>query len=145
MKRTRFISGLLILFAGFLGADSARGQGRAARPAEDQLVSSVDSMISILPEMEVRHRNVVAAADSIGALFGALSERVTEVAHLTRNQEAGALARAIHTLQESNVSFNLQYLQLQQRMQNESRRFTLLSNIMKTKHDTAKNVVQNIR
>lgn len=145
MKRTRLIAGLLTLFAGFLGADSARGQDRAARPVEDQLESSVDSMISVLPEMEVRHRSIVAAADSIGALFIALSEGVEEVAHLTKNQEAGSLARAIHTLQESNVSFNLQYLQLQQKMQVESRRFTLLSNIMKTKHDTAKNVIQNIR
>ena len=48
-------------------------------------------------------------------------------------------------MQEMNMSFNMQYLGLQQKMQDESRRFTLLSNIMKTKHDTAKNSISNIR
>jgi hypothetical protein len=48
-------------------------------------------------------------------------------------------------LMEMNQSFNLQYLGLQQAMQDENRRFTLVSNIMKTKHDTAKNAINNIR
>ncbi len=48
-------------------------------------------------------------------------------------------------MQEMNQSFNLQYLQLQQKMQDENRQFTMLSNVMKTKHDTAKNSISNIR
>jgi hypothetical protein len=48
-------------------------------------------------------------------------------------------------IQEMNQSFNLQYLGLQQQMQDESRRFTLVSNIMKTKHDTARNSINNLR
>jgi hypothetical protein len=48
-------------------------------------------------------------------------------------------------MQEMNQSFNMQYLGLQQQMQDESRRFTLVSNIMKTKHDTAKNSISNLR
>jgi hypothetical protein len=48
-------------------------------------------------------------------------------------------------MQELNRSFNMQYLQLQETMQNENRKFTMLSNIMKTKHDTAKNSIGNIR
>ncbi len=47
--------------------------------------------------------------------------------------------------QELNQAFNLQYLQLQQDMQNESRKFSVISNIMKTKHDTAKNSISNLR
>jgi hypothetical protein len=46
---------------------------------------------------------------------------------------------------EMNQSFNLQYLELQQAMQDENRRFTMVSNIMKNKHDTAKNSINNIR
>ena len=42
-------------------------------------------------------------------------------------------------------SFNLQYLQLQQKMQGENRQFTLMSNIMKVKHDTAKSAINNVR
>ena len=42
-------------------------------------------------------------------------------------------------------SFNLQYLQLQQNMQQQNRQFTLMSNIMKVKHDTAKSAINNVR
>ncbi|UCF43965.1 MAG: RHS repeat protein [Planctomycetota bacterium] len=45
----------------------------------------------------------------------------------------------------SNMSYNLQYLQLQNKMQRDNRQFTLISNIMKMKHDTAKNLINNIR
>ena len=44
-----------------------------------------------------------------------------------------------------NGSYNLQYLQLQQKMQQDNRQFTTVSNIMKTKHDTAKATINNIR
>jgi hypothetical protein len=45
----------------------------------------------------------------------------------------------------ARMSFNLQYLTLQSSMQNDNRQFTMVSNIMKTKHDTAKNSIRNIR
>jgi hypothetical protein len=45
----------------------------------------------------------------------------------------------------SGISFNMQYLQLQNEMQQENRKFSVLSNIMKTKHDTAKNAINNVR
>src|SRR4051812_31482182 len=48
-------------------------------------------------------------------------------------------------MQEIQMSFNLQYLSLQSQMQNENRQFTAVSNIMKTKHDTVKNSIGNIR
>jgi len=47
--------------------------------------------------------------------------------------------------QEMQQSFNLQYLQLQQNMQQQNRQFTMVSNIMKSKHDTAQNSINNIR
>lgn len=66
----------------------------------------------------------------------------------TRCEKADAqcdfLAAAKET-QEMNQSFNLQYLQLQSGMQNENRQYSMVSNIMKTKHDTVKNSIGNIR
>ena len=38
-----------------------------------------------------------------------------------------------------------QYLKLQENLQNESRQFTCLSNLMKTKFNTMKGVLSNIR
>ena len=55
-----------------------------------------------------------------------------------------SLMQATQQMQETQMSFNLQYLQLQNSMQNENRQFTMVSNIMKTKHDTAKNTISNV-
>lgn len=55
------------------------------------------------------------------------------------------LANALPRMQETQMSFNLQYLQLQNQMQDENRMYTAVSNILKTKHDTVKNSIQNIR
>jgi len=51
---------------------------------------------------------------------------------------------AARTLQQEARTFNLQYLQLQEQMQRESREFTALSNVMKVKHDSAKAAIANI-
>ena len=48
-------------------------------------------------------------------------------------------------MEEAQMSFNLQYLRLQEKMQNENRNYTAVSNIMRTKHDTVKNSISNIR
>ena len=67
----------------------------------------------------------------------------SSLAELEKNQ--GPTSRQRQLMEEMNQSFNMQYLALQENMQNESRRFSLLSNIMKTKHDTAKNSISNLR
>jgi hypothetical protein len=51
----------------------------------------------------------------------------------------------MRSFQEMNMSFNMQYLALQEKMQADNRQFSTLSNIMKTKHDTAKNAINNVR
>jgi hypothetical protein len=55
------------------------------------------------------------------------------------------LLAATQQMQDMQMSFNLQYLQLQSQMQAENRAYTAVSNIMKTKHDTVKNSISNIR
>jgi hypothetical protein len=56
----------------------------------------------------------------------------------------GDLMDATRALQQQAQSFNLQFLQLQESMQRESREFTALSNVMKVRHETAKNAIGNI-
>jgi hypothetical protein len=55
------------------------------------------------------------------------------------------LLSATKQMQEIQMSFNPQYLQLQSQMRNENRSYTAVSNIMKTKHDTIKNSISNVR
>jgi hypothetical protein len=56
-----------------------------------------------------------------------------------------SLEASSNVIEGMNQSFNLQYLDLQQQMQDENRRFSLVSNIMKNKHDTSKNSISNLR
>ena len=48
-------------------------------------------------------------------------------------------------LQQQSQDFNLQFLQLQEGLSQENRRFTTVSNVLKARHETVKNVIQNIR
>ncbi|MFC1610680.1 hypothetical protein ACFL6C_06970 [Myxococcota bacterium] len=59
--------------------------------------------------------------------------------------QTGDMMTQMKQFQEMNMSFNMQYLGLQQKMQSDNRQFTALSNIMKTKHDAAKNAINNVR
>ena len=52
---------------------------------------------------------------------------------------------SMRQLQEESKEMNMFFLQLQQKMQQENRRFSTLSNIMKSKHDTARSAINNIR
>jgi hypothetical protein len=56
----------------------------------------------------------------------------------------GDLLEATRTMQQEAQAMNLQYLQLQERMQQENREFTTLSNVMRVKHDTARAAIANI-
>jgi hypothetical protein len=48
-------------------------------------------------------------------------------------------------LAEMEMSFNLQYLMLQNKISHENRQFSMISNTMQNKHDTARNSINNVR
>ena len=76
----------------------------------------------------------------------AANQGADEVARLVQSRaKPEQILAATKQLRETQMSFNLQYLQLQSQMQNENRSYTAISNIMKTKHDTAKNAIGNVR
>jgi hypothetical protein len=56
----------------------------------------------------------------------------------------GDIVAATRALQREAQAWNLQYLQLQERLQRESREFTAISNVMKVKHDSARAAITNI-
>jgi hypothetical protein len=51
----------------------------------------------------------------------------------------------MRAMQQESQAFNLQYLALQEEVQQENRRFTTISNVLKAKHETAKSAIGNIR
>ena len=48
-------------------------------------------------------------------------------------------------LQTQSQTFNMQYMALQEEVQQENRRFSTVSNVLKAKHETAKSAIGNIR
>ena len=111
-----------------------------------QLLRIVEELGSDLKQLEKSHENFRIAALKLDSLFDSLSKKVKEVGQLTLiGGDTSTLMQATKEMQEMNQSFNLQYLGLQKNMQEENRQFTMVSNIMKTKHDTAKNAINNVR
>jgi hypothetical protein len=51
----------------------------------------------------------------------------------------------MQAMQRESQVFNMQLLELQENVQQENRRFTTVSNVLRAKHDTAKAAVSNIR
>lgn len=57
----------------------------------------------------------------------------------------GAASGGMEGVLTQNQDQNLYYLQLQERISQESRSFTALSNVLKARHETVKNAITNIR
>jgi hypothetical protein len=70
---------------------------------------------------------------------------VTSALSSPQARPSGLSSQPMKNLVEFQASFNLQYLQLQEKIQQDNRQFNLVSNIMKTKHDAAKNALNNIK
>jgi len=128
-------------------------QSRAAvAPRADLSAEDVERRVAILRRTSAELRSVArqalprnltqeesAQAKDYNAWLLATSRRLDALA-----SEGDSVAKA-GAPQERTMSFNLQYLQLQTQMQDENRRYTAISNIMKTRHDTAKNSISNVR
>ena len=110
-----------------------------AAPAPD---SALQSAWSAVEEME---RGAVTPADR---RFAAEQRKlVASVQQLVDSRNAARLNAGSDAakLKQAETAFDLQYLQLKSRMQHENRSYTAISKIMKTKHDTVKNSISNVR
>ena len=153
MKRTFVIAAVLLV--AFAAVGPGRGQTGTTPPPKTGLAADARQAILTVGDDMTKlvdaHGRYVRASLQAEVLTGKLLASVREVTKLAADaSKTGAagekkLLEAIQNMEEMSQSFNLQYLQLQQQMQDENRRFTLLSNVMKTKHDTAKNAIGNIR
>lgn len=138
---------LLILFAGAVAVSQRAHQAPTASGARAEATRAIDESSAKLSELAASHAKLMQSNEEMSKMVLALTKKVAEVGKMAadRGRTQEQLVQAIKQLEEMNQSFNLQYLGLQQQMQDESRRFTLVSNIMKTNHDTAKNSISNVR
>jgi len=154
MKRTPVILVITVVFLGAL-MSGVKGQSRNNVLQKAGLTAEARAAILTVGDdvrkLEKSHEGCVKAAGELDGLYIKLLQKAREVSRLaaeaekSRGEKMQPLLQAIKEMQEMDQSFNLQYLDLQKNMQDENRRFTLVSNIMKTKHDTAKNAINNIR
>jgi len=91
------------------------------RGSQAQLVKAVDAWKAKLDAFEKQLERVDATAD------------------------VNRLKSATQELQQITAALDLHYLQLRNNLARENRQFTMMSNIMKVKHDTAKAAINNIR
>lgn len=87
---------------------------------------------------------MVLSAAVRGAASASRGAPGTAIPGSTAPDGEGDIVQATRALQQEARTFNLQYLQLQEGMQRESREFSALSNVMRVKHDTAKSAINNI-
>lgn len=148
-----------LAFAGML-ADASAADSKAAQPATAAAADASDTGCKTPLEQCTRDRiaGLKAQSKSLTAAY-----RMKPTAALTTEEKAkvqdydrwlrkqSEKARELAdrggaaTTKAMQQSFNQQYLTLQTQMQRENRQYSAISNIMKTKHDAAKNAISNVR
>ena len=138
---------LLFLFGGEVALSQQPRQAASPSAARTEAIRAMDEAAAKASDLEQLHTKLVESGGQLSKLYSALSQKVAAVGKLAADPHHTHehLVQAVKDLDAMQMSFNLQYLQLQNAMQNENRSYTAVSNIMKTKHDTVKNSISNIR
>ncbi|SET26676.1 hypothetical protein [Stigmatella erecta] len=113
------------------GSGLAGGMGMSP-PVVSAAVSSVRSTVSLAT-------SVPGGGAAVPGMGGAVGGGTAG------KGEAWDLLEAQKLMAAEGQKFNLEYLQLQNAMQQESREHNAVSNIMKVRHDSAKAAINNIR
>jgi hypothetical protein len=113
--------------------------GALGNPVLSSALSSVTQLTTSSPSAsKPQVTTSVAGVATLGAAPPAVSQLAMS------GGSSWDLLAAQQAIQSDGQSFNMQYLQLQDAMQKESQQFTAVSNIMKVRHDTAKNAINNV-
>ncbi len=131
---------------------SAAAQTRSECKAQSEEICAVVRRVSTLREVSDLLRREASAPTPRNLSTAELDEAKSYSAWLYQTADrldalaqVGDAAISTGVLTEMSQTFTMQYLAIQQKLQQETREFNLISNIMKTKHEAAKNAVNNIR
>lgn len=132
------------------GAAPAVPASQNAELREELLVMH-DELLKDIAKLEALYTKTSRLNEELAARVHELEEQSANCAPALQARgdvtvSAGDKTEGSKTSQTKlNRSYDIQYLQLQQKMQQENRQFTMVSNIMKTKHDAARSAINNIR
>ena len=114
-----------------------------------QKVAEEPDSAKLTPEQRAEAKKydawIQSASERVLQLAASWDRRVDTIRAGCAKEASCDKVAATKAVSEANISFNLQYLQLQSQIQHENRSYTAVSNIMKTKHDTVKNSISNVR
>lgn len=138
------ISGDSSSSADVLAFDQAEAEYKEVQKELKQMEKQKKELMELLESFEAKQNELVLRAEKLEATYDALNSSVISKSK-RKSKSLPQVGSASTQLKEMQMSFNMQYLQLQQQMQRENRSYTAVSNIMKSKHDTAKNSISNVR
>jgi len=117
---------------------------RAMPPAAATLRPTLDSLGTDLAALQASHARAMQHLHRQGIIHRDLAARVASLPDPPAGTDP-ALADAVRALKRDAVQWNMQILGLQERVREEAQRFQTISNVMKARHDTAKNSIGNVR
>ena len=150
MKTAQLIT--LLLFAS-ISLDAQEPRTINTKPVSQnaevkkELLEMNQSLQQDFATMESLILNLSKLNDELESITNDYSERLVNLieSNITSERSVSDLKAVLAEITKMNWTFMIQYLALQQKMQSDNRQFTSLSNIMKTKHDSAKNAINNVR
>jgi len=130
--------------ANVLAFEQSESEYKQIQKELKQLEKQRKDLLDRMAALDAQQKELVTRTEKLEAVYDGLATKAASKpsGRKTSMAPVGSLTKQF---QETQMSFNLQYLQLQQQMQNENRSYTAISNIMKTKHDTVKNSISNVR
>jgi len=148
--------GVVLLAVGTVLAPFAAGPGGAVEssPAQRDAMQAFNDVAATAAQLDRLHADMMALHGKMATLYETLSAKVASVSKLAASSGVSSrrssgsstdLMQATQQMQQTQMSFNLQYLQLQEQMQNDSRQYTVLSNVLKSRYDTMKRILANMK
>jgi hypothetical protein len=119
--------------------------GEILRVGGRALLTGAQAALRTIPGGEVLSaaiREGSAAAENGAASVGGAGERAAAPGEPSAS--GGDSNNDLWDMTRQSQEFNLMYLQLQEELSRENRRFSSLSNVLKTRHETARSVISNI-
>jgi hypothetical protein len=105
-------------------------------PGAAGVSAALSGLVKVGDAVEANNKGAVVSNSLTATASG-----VQTASGSTGSSVVDAMAR----MQESNQTFSMQYLELQEKIQQENRQYSTLSNILKTRHESAKTAIGNIR
>jgi hypothetical protein len=143
--RSAGLAALIVLLPAAAAAQQpAEARARAAPPAATALQPALDSLGADIAALDASHGRLMEHLRQQGVIHRDLAAQVAALPDPPTGTDA-ALADAVRALKRDAAQSGRQYEALGERAAAETRRYTTLSNVLKSRHDTAKNSIGNIR